>query len=365
MKDMVTAVVDNGGNGLVAPKYHQIKMFIVNKINSGELKTDDCVPSENQLSREFKVNKNTVVKAFKELEHENLLYRIQGKGTFVAQTNSRKASVEDVVGVYGGTSGHLYGNMFGAIMRHMRSRRIMVAESSLSVAEKAVQLEDIIRSRPSAMLIDGDATFPFDKLYYMLREVERITFYHRFETSLSFDGANFVLPDYEEGGRLAAVHLVDKGHKKLMFRTFRYPGSPDSEPMGPKWSYHWGVYAGIRRALDEAGLDPSRNLVESTGTDSDSRLSRGLSGTDGVICMADFMAKKIYDLAEKEGRKIGGDLGVVGFFDTPWATLMSPSLTSVSVDETEVARLAVKTLEERRKGARILVPPQLKVRESA
>lgn len=75
------------------PKYFQIEEDIVRKIESGELKVHDQVSSEKELCVEYNVSKITARKALQDLTYKSILYRIQGKGTFVSalkiETGSR------------------------------------------------------------------------------------------------------------------------------------------------------------------------------------------------------------------------------------------------------------------------------------
>ncbi len=61
----------------------QIFQSIVDHIRSGLLPQGSQLPSVRELSKELEVSFVTVVKAYKELEKENLVTSIQGKGTFV------------------------------------------------------------------------------------------------------------------------------------------------------------------------------------------------------------------------------------------------------------------------------------------
>lgn len=54
-------------------------------IEEGNWTLGDKIPSENQLMDQFGVSRNTAKKAIEELVQEGILYRIQGKGTFVAK----------------------------------------------------------------------------------------------------------------------------------------------------------------------------------------------------------------------------------------------------------------------------------------
>lgn len=67
-----------------SPLYQQIKVLMLQSLQSGEWKPSAAIPSEQDLATRFKVSQGTVRKAIDELAAENLLVRRQGKGTFVA-----------------------------------------------------------------------------------------------------------------------------------------------------------------------------------------------------------------------------------------------------------------------------------------
>jgi len=67
-----------------SPLYQQIKVLMLQSLQSGEWKPSAAIPSEIDLAARFKVSQGTVRKAIDELAAENLLVRRQGKGTFVA-----------------------------------------------------------------------------------------------------------------------------------------------------------------------------------------------------------------------------------------------------------------------------------------
>lgn len=67
------------------PLYQQLKEFIIEKIEGNIWKPGDKIYSENQLFEKFDVSRNTAKKAIEDLVQEGVLYRVQGKGTFVSQ----------------------------------------------------------------------------------------------------------------------------------------------------------------------------------------------------------------------------------------------------------------------------------------
>ena len=68
-------------------KYLELKKHLIGMIASGQYPSGFCIESENELGSQFKLSRNTVRQAIKELEVEGYLYRVQGKGTFVKETN--------------------------------------------------------------------------------------------------------------------------------------------------------------------------------------------------------------------------------------------------------------------------------------
>lgn len=61
------------------------------RLEAGEWKPGELIPSEVELGSRFKVSQGTVRKAIDELAAENLVVRRQGKGTFVATHHETQA----------------------------------------------------------------------------------------------------------------------------------------------------------------------------------------------------------------------------------------------------------------------------------
>lgn len=68
------------------PRYSQVKEYILKLISDGQLRPDDRIPSENELVAALGVSRMTVNRALRELADEDLLIRIAGVGTFVADS---------------------------------------------------------------------------------------------------------------------------------------------------------------------------------------------------------------------------------------------------------------------------------------
>jgi phosphonate metabolism transcriptional regulator PhnF len=65
--------------------YRQISTIIQHKIDAGEYKPGDQLPTETVLSRQFGVNRHTAREALKLLKNEGTVFGLQGKGNYVAE----------------------------------------------------------------------------------------------------------------------------------------------------------------------------------------------------------------------------------------------------------------------------------------
>lgn len=69
------------------PLYLQLKNKIKKEIRTGILKPGDKLPSEMQMQKEYGMSRVTVRNAMSELEVEGYIIKVQGKGSFVAQSD--------------------------------------------------------------------------------------------------------------------------------------------------------------------------------------------------------------------------------------------------------------------------------------
>ena len=66
------------------PIYYQLKQMIKKKIEKGEFKPGDRLPTEHELCDMFGISRTPVRHALTELTHEGILYRKPALGTFVS-----------------------------------------------------------------------------------------------------------------------------------------------------------------------------------------------------------------------------------------------------------------------------------------
>lgn len=183
-----------------------------------------------------------------------------------------------------------------------------------------------------------------------------------------------VVLGYELGISLALEHLEALKHKKIGF-------------VGPVYKYNDRRQNAleIRRQLfiklmeSRDGFDPDLMLdctmdIDSTVATWKKYLKAGKPLPSAVVCANEENAMGTLKCLQQEGYSVPEDVSVVSFNDTPRSALVSPSLTSVSINTQEMANTALRMLAERVSISgkppirslplKVIVPPTLVVRES-
>lgn len=83
----------NKRSGDSTPVYLKLQTKIQSEIENGRLSPGDSIPPEKELAQMHQVSCGTVKKAILNLANEGYLYRIQGRGTFVAGTTVRRENL--------------------------------------------------------------------------------------------------------------------------------------------------------------------------------------------------------------------------------------------------------------------------------
>ena len=178
---------------------------------------------------------------------------------------------------------------------------------------------------------------------------------------------SYVDVDNRQGGRMVTEHLLAQGHRKIAALAW-----PETSRIGAE------RLAGYREALHKAGIevDPA-TVVRGAGTYQ--------SGYDcashlldlpverrptAFVTMVDTMAIGAVHAAQQRGLRIGPDIGITGFDDTPIIQHLKPSLTSVRQPIAKVGEALVELLSGILQGdtpadSHVLLAPSLSVRESS
>ena len=82
------------------PYYIQVMDALTDYIHHGDVTPGEQLPGEPELCRLFGVSRTVIRQALKELEHEGLIVREKGRGTFVAEPKIRESLFQELTGFY-------------------------------------------------------------------------------------------------------------------------------------------------------------------------------------------------------------------------------------------------------------------------
>ena len=82
------------------PYYAQVKEALTDCMERNRWKPGDQLPGEPELCSMFDVSRTVIRQALGEMEHEGLIVRTKGKGTFVAQPKIMENLAQKLTGFY-------------------------------------------------------------------------------------------------------------------------------------------------------------------------------------------------------------------------------------------------------------------------
>jgi len=173
-----------------------------------------------------------------------------------------------------------------------------------------------------------------------------------------------VYNDEVKGGFLATKYLIKKGHKRIALINGFLHKSPAR-----------GRLEGYKKALKEYGIPFDDSLVSVGDIDvkdgyerTKQLLEKGLNFT-AIFAYNDMMAFGAMRAIKEKGLRIPEDIGLVGYDDIPFSSLISPSLTTIRLKKQELGVESLKLLlsrinVSRKKTKKIMLDVELKIRET-
>jgi DNA-binding LacI/PurR family transcriptional regulator len=171
----------------------------------------------------------------------------------------------------------------------------------------------------------------------------------------NFPQVSWVVSDDQRGGQLATEHLLELGHREILFLA---------GPNGSSSSA--GRFSGYQRALDAAGVPYSDTRVFLADKDIDSgrkAMAQALSEKtpfSAVVAFNDSVAIGAANTLFQQGFRIPEEVSIVGFGDGVLAENFRVPLTTVHIPQIEMGEAAIRLALELQKGKPVQ-PRQLPV----
>lgn len=244
-------------------KNEKLRDIVRSAILRGEYKPGDLLPSQNEMCAKYGVSNHTVREAIGSLVHEGLLYRIQGKGTFVSERKLDKLTLGFVTSRMHrdfGTHYRLGYSLHPLLFQHIEEK---AAEIDASVIV-SLHHEDIDAERKSLLdlverRVGGIISFYIGGKYNAdcLEKIRQanipLVLVDRYSDSIDTD---YVITDNFKGAYRAVKFLLDRGFRKVYYFTIQSDSNTSSERM-----------RGYRSALGDYGITFDESLVQTVCSD--------------------------------------------------------------------------------------------------
>jgi len=173
-----------------------------------------------------------------------------------------------------------------------------------------------------------------------------------------------VFNDEVKGGFLATEYLIKKGHKRIALVDGFIYKSPAK-----------GRLEGYKKALDKYRISLDESLIsvgdiniEDGYERTKQMLEKNLDFT-AIFTYNDMMAFGSMQAIKEKGLRIPEDIGLVGYDDIQFSSLISPSLTTIRLKKQELGIESVKLLfsrinREHKKTKKIMLDVELQIRET-
>lgn len=354
--------------------YVQIKTYILSKMNEQHWSPHDRIPSEHELMQQFSVSRITVKKAMTDLVEMGVIYRIQGKGTFVSPPDKSLPSDGPPTPPPNKRPIALLlpfiNNQFNALLLNGVERIVSAAGYPLlfcntenSQAKEERVIRDLVGMGVAGMII-----YPVEGESYN-REILQLTLDSFplvvMDRYLRGMDTNFVCSDNVRGAQEAVDHLLSLGHRNIGFVSTTVTGTSSIEDrlLGYEKSLaDHQIPIDHRHRLVHLDIEvPKKEEIRAF-------LTRNPELT-AIFAINPGFGLEILKVAEEMNIRVPQDMSLIFFDDFELSEFHYVRPTCISQEEQTLGQEAAKLLlsimenpaQEKRK---LFLPPKLIIRES-
>lgn len=365
------------------PKYVQLVDSIRNRIENGIYRSGEQIPTEHELTDEYGISRHTVRQAITELVHQGILFREQGKGTFVTEATSPKIGdqapdhhVETrtiaVITTY--LSDYIFPSIIRGIEQelsvHGYSILLFSTQNCHEQEERALQTL-LQRSIDGLIVEPTKSTIPNPNIHLYFKLLERNVPIVSLHSSYQELASPSVRIDDTEAALTLTEHLIQAGHTRIggIFKSddlqgkYRVSGFVHSLRANhlPFQSEHLLFYT-----------TEERSDVAQRYADMISELPPDKRPT-AVACYNDEIAIRLMKALRGHRLFTPGDISIVGFDDSQLADAGEIGLTTIKHPKSEMgikaASFILNAIDRQRQGIFALVedyvfPTEIVTRES-
>lgn len=325
--------------------YKQLADKLRGEINSGIYDADERLPSMDDLSQQYSMNRITVKRALSELRAEGLIYSIPAQGTYVAKKESHvlPATQNDrkTIGlVLSGINPHSYGSYHVDIVTGIQEA-LSDIEWYLMLVTLSEPSEDRAYEHVLQIQLDGAiylGTFEPSLLRRLVKNGPPAVLIDQKMRGLKSDIINV---DNYGGAYEATNHLIELGHRSLACVTGfdGHISSERKEGVIDAWAEHKLPASSIQWI--------EGNFQRETGCAAAKKVLKSKNRPTAIFCFNDEMAAGVLQTLLGSGQiRVPEDISVMGFDNINWTIATFPQLSTVQVERFAMGKLAVQRLQD-------------------
>ena len=360
------------------PIYEQIRRQFRHMIETDELKVGVQLPSISALSQELNVNYRTVKSALELLEKDGVISCGPNRHAVVTGTPESRMSAKEKMSI---SFIRLAGAPFWLSISEGISRFVQECKSRCIFVDAASSHEKVINAIVApGEGINGLLLAPFELPEYKkainkaINNGIKIVFVDRELHGLDVSS---VSADHFSGAYQATKHLLNI-HERPVYHI----GTINQLSSCREWVKGWKAAMSEYNFTDFDSYLFKTDVTEAEVASSefgylqhDVRNATRFFETHKekvyyIFAGNDYVARGVYIAAENKGLKVGQDIFIVGFNNSPFAKRLSVPLTSVKQPSEQVGYEAARVLYERLSGVlsepvHRLLPVNLIIRQSS
>ena len=325
-------------------KYDGIVRHVENLIEKGVLKPGDRVPSENRLSDEFGISRQTVRRAIGILEEKGVLRRVRGSGTYVNYDRRENLGQQGriaVVTTY--VDSYIFPRTIQGIesLLFERGYSVQISFTNNTLEREKNVLTDLIsRDDVAGVIVEGTKSgLPNPNLQLYRKLINRripLLFINTFYPEL--DVPHVSLNDVK-AAQTAVNFLIEKGHRDI--------GAILKRDDGPGRLR----YLGYLQAMEAAGLTVTDSRLVWIDTDEASQLNycrekilNRVEACSALFCYNDQVAFQLIRMLREKGLRVPEDVSVISVDDSDLALHSEVPITSLPHPKERLGIRAAETL---------------------
>ena len=331
------------------PKYQEIVLDLRKAITLGEYKEGQRLPSEAQLVKRFSTSRITVQRALKDLQHQGLIDRRAGSGTFVKRVDRTEKFVFGLL-IPGLGETEIFEPICQGMARAGRAggHALLWGDTTHTSGNKEQQTRELceyyisrdvtgvffapVELTPNKDNVNLWVLDALDKARIPVVLLDRCVFHYPKRSSFDLVGI-----DNRRAGYTVTDHLLRHGCKRLVFLAAPYSAPTVDARID-----------GFRDALRDHNIH-DEPLVHIGSPDESSMIRAALSKLkpDGFVCANDSTAAHLMRTLDQLGVRVPEEIRIVGIDDVRYAGLLGVPLTTVRQPCREIGEVAITLMLDR------------------